>query len=144
MEQKKTEFNQIKDIFIKILLKDGKKYISEKIFNNILINLKNKTKQKPHFILIKAIDNLAPKIKVISISNGRKHRNKNFLMFLTEEKQIKTAVTWILSCSNIKSKNIINNISQEILKTSKNKSESLKKKKKMYKEIKKLKYNIIF
>jgi ribosomal protein S7 len=148
MEQKKKEIN-IKDIFIKLLLKEGKKHISEKIFNNILINLKNKTKQKPKFILIKTIQNLSPKLKLISVPVGkRKTKKKNsrsryFLMFLNEEKQIKISINWILSFSKT-NKNFTQNIINEILETFNNKSKSIEKKKQMYTEIKKLKYNIRF
>ena len=51
----KNEKIIIKNIFIKILMKKGKKNISEKLFKKILILLKIKTKQKPIFILNKSI-----------------------------------------------------------------------------------------
>lgn len=145
MEQKKLEIS-IEDIFIKILLKNGKKSIAEKLFQNILILLKKKTKQKPNFILIKTIQNLSPKLKLISVPVGKKKKknskNRYFLMFLNEEKQIKISIIWLLSFS--KSKNFIQNISNEILETFNKKSKSIEKKKQMYTEIKKLKYNIKF
>jgi len=149
MEQKKKKIN-IKDIFIKLLLKEGKKHISEKIFNNILINLKNKTKQKPKFILIKTIQNLSPKLKLISIplvkrkTNKKKFRSRYFLMFLNEEKQIKISINWILYISKTKPQNFTQNITNEILETFNKKSKSIEKKKQMYNEIKKLRYNIKF
>ena len=67
---------KIKKIFINMLLKKGKKMNSENIFKNILINLKKTTKQKPNFILIKAIKNLLPKLKAISIPNKKKSNKK--------------------------------------------------------------------
>ena len=56
----KNQNNIIKNIFIKMLLKKGGKNIAETLYNNILIELLKKTKQKPIFILIKTIDNLSP------------------------------------------------------------------------------------
>jgi ribosomal protein S7 len=133
---------KIKKIFINMLLKKGKKMNSENIFKNILINLKKTTKQKPNFILIKAIKNLLPKLKAISNTNkkksNKKKKNMYFLMFLNEDKQIKKSISWLLSNSNLK------NITNEIIQTSKNKSKTINTKKQYYKDIKKLKFNIRF
>nr|YP_010394309.1 ribosomal protein S7 [Phytophthora fragariae]DAZ88317.1 TPA_asm: ribosomal protein S7 [Phytophthora fragariae] len=142
MELKYEEY-KIKKLFINMLLKKGKKTYSENIFKNILINLKKITQQKPNFILFKSIDNLLPKLKAISIPNKkRKKKNKKkdryFLMLLNEDKQIKKSVYWLLSNSNLK------NIQNEIIQTSKNKSKTINTKKQYYKNIKKLKFNLIF
>ena len=59
-------------------------------------------------------------------------------MLLNEKKQIKKSVLWLLSNSKIK------NIHDEIIQTSKNKSKTINTKKQYYKNIKKLKYNLIF
>lgn len=142
MELNYEEF-KIKKIFINMLLKKGKKNNSENIFKNILINLKKTTKQKPYFILLKCIKNLLPKLKAISIPNKKKNTKKKkkdsyFLMFLNEEKQIKQSISWLILNSNLK------NITNEIIQTSKNKSKTINTKKELYKEIKKLKFNIRF
>nr|YP_010394704.1 ribosomal protein S7 [Phytophthora rubi]DAZ89141.1 TPA_asm: ribosomal protein S7 [Phytophthora rubi] len=142
MELKYEEY-KIKKLFINMLLKKGKKTCSENIFKNILINLKKITQQKPNFVLFKSIDNLLPKLKAISIPNKkRKKKNKKkdryFLMLLNEDKQIKKSVYWLLSNSNLK------NIPNEIIQTSKNKSKTINTKKQYYKNIKKLKFNLIF
>jgi ribosomal protein S7 len=132
---------KIKHLFINMLLKKGKKTNSENIFKNILINLKQITKQKPNFILMKCIKNLLPKIKVISIPNkkkSKKKKNRYFLMFLNEDKQIKKAISWLFLNANIK------NITSEIIQTSKFKSKTFNFKKEYYREIKKLKFNIKF
>jgi ribosomal protein S7 len=131
---------KIKQLFINILLKHGKKTNSEIIFNTILIQLKKKTKQKPMFILLKAINNLLPKLKTISIPNKKKSKKKNsfFLMFLEEDKQIKMSVSWLLK--NVKLQNITN----EIILTANKKSKTFQYKKKYYYEIKKLKFNLLF
>jgi ribosomal protein S7 len=142
MELNYEEF-KIKKIFINMLLRKGKKNNSENIFKNILIHLKKTTKQKPYFILLKCIKNLLPKLKAISIPNKKKNTKKKkkdsyFLMFLNEEKQIKQSISWLILNSNLK------NITNEIIQTSKNKSKTINTKKELYKEIKKLKFNIRF
>lgn len=142
MELKYEEY-RIKKLFINMLLKKGKKTCSETIFKNILINLKKTTKQKPNFILFKSIDNLLPKLKAISIPNKKRNKKKKkkdryFLMLLNENKQIKKSVSWLLLNSKIK------NITKEIIKTSKNKSKTINTKKQYYRNIKKLKFNLIF
>lgn len=143
MELNYEEF-KIKKIFINNLLKKGKKNNSEKIFKNILIDLKKKTKQKPMFILLKSIKNLLPKLKIISIPNKKRNRNKKkkkdsyFLMYLNFNKQIQQSIQLLIKNSNIK------NILNEIIETSQNKSKSINAKKKVYKNIRKLKFNIRF
>nr|YP_010393997.1 ribosomal protein S7 [Hyaloperonospora arabidopsidis]DAZ88005.1 TPA_asm: ribosomal protein S7 [Hyaloperonospora arabidopsidis] len=142
MELKYEEY-KIKKLFINMLLKKGKKTCSESIFKNILINLKKITKQNPNLILFKSIDNLLPKLKAISIPNKKRNKKKKkkdryFLMLLNKDKQIKKSISWLLLNSNLK------NMSTEIFQTSKNKSKTINTKKQYYKNIKKLKYNIIF
>lgn len=141
MELNYEEF-KIKKLFINILLKKGKKTKSENIFKNILIKLKKITKQKPSFVLLKCINNLVPKLKTINLPNKKKGKKKKkdlyFLMFLNEDKQIKTSINWLFSNSNLE--NIIN----EIIQTSKYKSKTINFKKQYYRDIKKLKFNLHF
>ena len=59
-------------------------------------------------------------------------------MLLNEDKQIKKSISWLFLNSNLK------NISNEIIQTSQNKSKTINTKKQYYKNIKKLKYNLIF
>lgn len=134
---------KIKKLFINILLKRGKKVNSENIFKNILINIKQKTKQKPIFILIKCINNLLPKLKTIGLpikkrKKFNKKKNLYFLMFLNMDKQIKMSINWLFFNSKLE------NIVKEIIDTAQNKSKTINYKKKYYKEIKKLKYNLYF
>ncbi len=140
--------NLIKNLFIKMLLKKGKKSIAENLYNNILIELRKKTKQKPLFILIKTIDILAPKLKLINVPvskrKTRKKKSKYFLMFLNKEKQIKDAINWLLFFSRKRKTNFLKNILNEILGTYNNKSKSITKRDDNYIEIQKLRYNIKF
>jgi ribosomal protein S7 len=140
MEQNLKE-HKIKKLFINNLLKKGKKTNSENILKNILINIKKKTKQKPIFILMKCIDNLLPKLKTISLQKKKTKRKKKdlyFLMFLNQDKQIKISINWLFLNSPLK------NIVTEIIETSNKKSKTINFKKKYYKEIKKLKFNLYF
>ena len=144
MEQK-NQNNIIKDIFIKMLLKKGKKSIAENLYNNILIEILKKTKQKPLFILIKTIDNLSPTLKLINIPVGKRKKKKKsryFLIFLNKEKQIKNSINFILFFSRKRKTNFLKNITNEILSTFNKKSKSIEKNKEIYKEINKLRYNI--
>ena len=59
-------------------------------------------------------------------------------MLLNENKQIKKSVSWLFLNANLK------NITNEIIKTSKNQSKTINTKKQYYKNIKKLKFNLIF
>lgn len=140
--------NIIKNLFIKMLLKKGKKSIAENLYNNILIELRKKTKQKPLFILIKTIDILAPKLKLINVPiskrKTRKRKSSYFLMFLNKEKQIKDAINWLLLFSRKRKTDFLKNILNEILNTFNNKSKSLTKRDDVYIEIQKLRYNIKF
>jgi ribosomal protein S7 len=91
----------IKNLFIKMLLKKGKKNLAEKIYNNILIELRKKTKQKPIFTLIKTVNILSPGIKLINVPISKrktqKRKNKHFLMFLNTENRYKIGINWILT-----------------------------------------------
>nr|YP_009327229.1 ribosomal protein S7 [Aphanomyces astaci]AOQ30623.1 ribosomal protein S7 [Aphanomyces astaci] len=142
----KNQNNMIKNIFIKMLLKKGGKNIAETLYNNILIELLKKTKQKPIFILIKTIDNLSPTLKLINvpISKRRKKKKKSryFLIFFKKEKQIKNSINYILFFSKKRKTNFLKNIVNEILSTFNNKSKSIDKNKEVYKDINKLRYNI--
>lgn len=141
----KNQNNIIKNIFIQMLLKKGKKTIAENLYNNILIELLKKTKQKPIFILIKTIDNLSPTLKLINIPvNKRKRKKKSnyFLIFLNKEKQIKNSINFLLHFSRKRKTNFLKNITTEILNTFNKKSKSIEKNKEIYKDINKLRYNI--
>ena len=106
----------IKDLFIKMLLKKGKKNLAENFYNNILIEIRKKTKQKPLFTLIKTINILSLGIKLINIpvSKRKKKKNNHFLMFLNLENRYKIGINWILVTSKKKKINFLKNIITEI------------------------------
>lgn len=143
------EYIKIKKIFVNLLLKQGKKEISEKKLKDLLKILKKKSNKNPDKILTKSIKNLLPKLKIIPFTNKRsrkkkkkknKNFNKSFLMFLKPDKQIKTSFLWLFKHSNPKLKKLDN----EVLKTAKRRSATILFKKNYYREIKKSRYNLKF
>jgi hypothetical protein len=95
--------------------------------------------------LIKSVENLLPKLKTIPFVNKRsrkkkksKNFNKHFLMFLKEDKQIKTSFLLMFKHSGKNLKKLDN----EMIKTAKKKSATILFKKNYYREFKKLKYNL--
>ena len=149
MEQKKQYKNLlIRDLFIKMLLKKGKKNLAEKIYNNILIELRKKTKQKPLFILIKTVNILTPGIKLINVPVSRrrtkKRKNRHFLMFLNLENYYKIGINWILSYSRKRKTNFLKNIINEIFNVLDNKGKSVEKRNEIGMELNKLRHTIKF
>jgi hypothetical protein len=149
MVQNTEKKYKIKKIFINLLLKKGKKEISEKKLKLLLTQIKKKEDTSPDKILIQSVQNLLPKIKAIPFTSKRsrkkkkrknKNFNKNFLMFLNNETQINTYFLCLFkhSTKNLKKLEIA------VIKTAKKKRPTFFFKKKYYLEIKKLKYNLKF
>ena len=138
MEQKILKEHHVYKLFINFLLKKGKKNIAENKLKQILIKIKKKTKQKPFFILIKAIKHLMPKLKIITLITKKRYKSLNFLFFLTKKKQIQESISWLITNQKINVYSIVNNIIQ----TSKKKGLIFNKKKELYKKIKKSRFNI--
>lgn len=131
MEQKK-----IKNILIKSLIKKGKKNISEKIYKNLLISLKNKFENNPSEILQNSIHKLSPKVNVKIL------KKKTFAIPLVEQKQIKISLKWLFFSSKSKteiSSKFIKNLTNEINETLNNKGFCILKKNEIYENLKKIK-----
>lgn len=149
MEQKCQNKNiMIKKLFIKMLLKKGKKNLAEKIYNNILIELRKKTKQKPIFILIKVINILSPGVKLINVPiskrRTKKKKSKYYLMFLNLENSYKIVINWILFYSRKRKTNFLKNIINEIYNIIDNKGKSVDKRNEIGIELNKLRHTIKF
>ncbi len=138
----------IKDLFIKMLLKKGKKNLAEKIYNNILIELRKKTKQKPIFTLIKTVNILSPGIKLINVPiskrKTKKRKSKHFLMFLNIENRYKIGINWILTYTRKRKVNFLKNIINEIFNILDNKGKSIEKRNEIGMELNKLRHTIKF
>jgi ribosomal protein S7 len=131
-----------------MLLKKGKKNLAEKIYNNILIELRKKTKQKPIFILIKIINILSPGVKLINVPISKRkikrRKNRYYLMFLNLENSYKIVINWILFYSRKRKTNFLKNVINEIYNILDNKGKSINKRNEIGIELNKLRHSIKF
>ena len=132
MEQK-----NVKNLLIKILINKGKKTLSEKIYKNLLISLKNKFKSNPVEILQNSVVNkLSPKLNIKTV------KKKTFVIPLIKEKQIKISLKWLLAFSKNKTtilSKFIKNLVNEIHEVENNKGFCISKKDQIYENLKKVK-----
>ena len=135
MVQKKCN---IKNNFINFITKKRKKSKVNNLYNNILFNLKKKNKKKPQPIFDASIIKLQPKIKLVKIS-----KFKSAIMHLNEKKQLNTAIKWLIepTYKKISSKKE-KIICEEIMNIQNKIGETYNKKKNLYKDSQKFKYNI--
>jgi ribosomal protein S7 len=128
--------NENKHFFINYLNKKGKKNKTEKIYNNLLINLKRKKKEKPDNFFEDTIKTLQPKIDIKNIS-----RYKSIIVPVKKTKQINLSLKWLTE-SFLKNKiNKNEHLLNEFLNTLEFKSSSYEKKMSIYKNSQKFKYN---
>lgn len=129
--------NEIKNYFINFLNRKGKKSKIEKIYNQLLLDLKKNNNNNPKNIFDNSINNLRPKIEIKQVS-----RFKSIIVPLKKKKQINISLNW-LTDSYIKSKNNKNKVLiNEIISTFNKESSSYQKKISLYKESQKFKFNI--
>ena len=125
MEQKK-----IKNNFISLFTKKGKKIKTLKVYNNLLFTLKKKTKKKPTDIINSAVNNLLPKMVLKKLN-----KQKSSINLINKNQQIKKSLKWIFSN---KSDTLINNFLQVQMKT----GPIYKIKKQSYFELERFKYTV--
>ena len=132
------EQNIIKKLFVKTLTKKGKKNKIEKVYKNLLLNIKINKKQNSINILKKSIENLLPKMEIKKVS---KYKSK--IVLLNNEKQLKKSIKW-LTTNNISNKKVNkeNIILNEVLDTLNKNSKSYKQKVEICKEAQKMKYSV--
>ncbi len=120
------------DLFIKKILKCGKKRLAEKIIFNILKLIEIKTNHEPIFILEKAIRNISPRIKLKTQQIGGTTRQLPILLNIRQS--IYIAIGWIINLSKKRSeKGIINKITNEILDATKGIGSAIRKKEEIHK-----------
>ena len=128
----------IKNHFINSITKQGKKTKVNNLYNNILFNLKKKKKNNPKPIFEASIAKILPKIKLTKIS-----KFKSTILPLNEEKQLNTAIKWLIEPTNKKiSLNKERIILEEILNIQNKTGITQEKKKTLYRDAQKFKYNI--
>ncbi len=129
--------NENKHFFINYLNRKGKKNKTEKIYNNLLINLKRKKKEKPNNFFENNIKTLQTKIDIKNVS-----RYKSIIVPIKKTKQINLSLKWLTE-SFLKNKiNKNEYLLNEFLNTLEHKSASYEKKMTIYKNSQKFKYNI--
>ena len=125
MEQKK-----IKNNFISLFTKNGKKSKTLKIYNETLFSIKKKTKSFPSDIIHSSVNNLLPKLHLKKLN-----RNRSSIVMLNKNQQLNKSLRWIFSNKrNI----LVNNILQVKSKT----GLIYKHKKQSYLELEKFKYTV--
>lgn len=128
--------NETKNYFINFLNRKGKKSKIEKVYNNLLLNLKKKKKNNPEIILKNSIDVLRPKTEVKAIS-----RFKSVITPIRKKKQINTSIKWLTHSFNENKINRDSHLVNEIVNTLNKESKSYEKKISLYKESQKFKFN---
>ena len=129
--------NENKSFFINYLNKKGKRNKIEKIYNNLLINLKKQKKGNPNSSFDSAIRNLRPKIDIKNIS-----RFKSIIIPIKKKKQINLSLEWLTDSFSKNKVNKEGHLLNEFLNTLEFKSDSYNKKVTIYKNSQKFKYNI--
>jgi small subunit ribosomal protein S7 len=131
-------------LLINLIMKNGKKSISEFIIYNCLNKISIKTKKNPIEILEMAIKNIKPKFKLSTIKI--KGIKSNIPIELTNYCQINIATKWLLeSAQQRNEKGLINKLTQEVIDASAYIGNSIKKREQLYKQIeanKSIIYNI--
>ena len=129
--------NENKHTFINFLTRKGKKGKIEKIYKNVLLNLKQpkKLNKKPTIIFDDVLTILKPKVQMKAIS-----RFKSTIQPMKETRQTFIALKWLTSKSVIKYKNKAQSITTEIQNTLNKTSQSYLQKTDIYQEAQKLKF----
>lgn len=80
--------------FIKNIMVHGKKTTAFKIFSNVLIEIKNKTKENPYDVLDKAFKNVKPPVELKKIVvAGISYR---IPILVSDERSIALAIKWLV------------------------------------------------
>lgn len=125
MVQKNFENN-----FISLFTKKGKKGKTVKVYNNLLFNIKRKTKASPSKTIDLAINNLLPKVTLKKLN-----KRKSTIQLINQKQQIKKSLRWLYA----KNPNILlDNFLQVKDKT----GLAYKNKKQFYSELEKYKYTV--
>lgn len=128
----------IKNNLVSILTKKGKKNKVTKIYNNLIINLKKNIKKNPTDSLQKIVKNVKPLVEVKKIS-----KYKSIVLFMKSKKRLNTSIRWLTESLKLKHKTKYKKLNDEFINSYRKNSfsESLKKKKEIYKQSQKLKFN---
>lgn len=112
---------------INIIMKNGKKSISEKIVYGSFSEIQRKTKENAFTLFNKAIENLKPILEVKSRRVGG--ATYQVPVDVPERRQLSLAIRWLVEASNARNeKTMIECLANEIIDASKNTGLAVKKK----------------
>lgn len=114
--------------FVNVLMKKGKRSLSEKIFYGAIDMIGQKTKsENPMSIFYKAIDNIKPTLEVKSRRVGG--ATYQIPVEVPPDRKISLSIRWILNAAEArKEKNMISKLAAEIIDAANNIGSAIKKK----------------
>ena len=118
--------------FINLLMIDGKKSKSEKIFLTLLKELQLKTNRPPLEVFFKALTNISPKVAIQSVRVRRRSYQVPFP--LNRQKQLTFGMKWLIHlCRKNVSSSLLNQLQTQTLLAYQNKGDLIKKKYELHK-----------
>ena len=113
--------------FINVMMKDGKRSVSERIVYGAMEIIGEKTGDDPVKVFKKAVDNVKPQLEVKSRRVGGS--NYQVPVEVRPERRTALALRWIVSYSrNRREKSMIDRLANELLDASSNRGTAVKKK----------------
>ncbi len=114
------------------LIKNGHKVRGEKVFFSLLRSIKKQENQRPINVLLDSIDNISPKVMVISKKVGGSRYQ--IPVPIKENKEYGIGVSWLLnSVQSMKKGDLKNNILNEVYLAKRKEGEVIKKKNALHK-----------
>lgn len=113
--------------FINYMMKDGKKSVAERVLYDAFEIIKTQTKQDPFEVFEKALDTVSPLQELVSRRVGG--ANYQVPREVRPERKFFLACKWIIdSAASIKGKPMAQKLADEIIASSKNEGNAIKKK----------------
>lgn len=131
MTQKKTKHipeasSELQEKFINCMMKDGKKSITRRIFNDAMLILKEQGKSNPVAIFEKALDNVKPTTEVRARRVGGSVYQ--IPVEVSPKRQMALSMRWIIqACRTKKGKSMAEKLAQELTEASNETGSAFKK-----------------
>jgi len=120
--------------FVVSLMKDGKKYASNRIAKQLFNKIKIEGKD-PYLVIYNAINNIKPLFSIKVIRRGKRVIEKPFLL-LHENKKNAIAISWLISSAKQgKHNTFYSNLSDILIEASDNKGAAKNKQKELHKKV---------
>jgi small subunit ribosomal protein S7 len=125
--QTQEEYSPLQEKFVNYLLKDGKKSIARKIFNETLKLISKKTSSDPEKVFNTAIDNIKPQIEVKAKRIGG--AVYQIPKEVKPDRQTALAFRWIIGAARAKKgETMAQKLSKELIDASNKQGAAMKKK----------------